>query len=120
MASILVGLAVWLNQAYIPGSGWLLLTALVVMGGIITYLYRQRSVGCSLKPQVNGLQISCLAVQALGVQLLWLAELPELAPFWSGWAYLAILTGVAGLGWLSLFCSCRDEALQREFSSPKV
>jgi hypothetical protein len=115
----------WLNQTYTVGAGWLALTFIVLMAGIVMHFYRLRRPQlqvCSTRPQVRPLQISCLAAQALGVQLLWLNESPEFATVlpwlaWSGWAYLCIIGGLVGLGWLSLFCSCRDEALLKGVGS---
>lgn len=119
----LVGL--WLSihgfkLLYAANLGWLWLTTLVVAGGIGTHLYQRRKsklTACSIKPQIRLLQVSFLAVEALGVQWLWYAASPDFVvvmPFlaWPGWPYLCIVSGVAGLGWLSLFCDCRDEALR--------
>ncbi len=108
----------WFSRFYAANLGWLGLTTLIVAGGIVTHLYRRRKVKltvCSTKSQIRPLQVSCLAVQALGVQWIWYAESPYFWagwPFltWSGWPYLFIISGVAGLGWLSLWCDCRDEA----------
>ncbi|MCL4302647.1 MAG: hypothetical protein KJ077_43565 [Anaerolineae bacterium] len=108
------------NQLYTANWGWLWLTTLVVAGGIGTHLYQRRKsklTACLVKPQIYPLQVSCLAVQTLGVQWLWYAASPDfvavMPPFlaWTGWPYLCIVSGVAGLGWLSLYCDCRNEAL---------
>jgi hypothetical protein len=118
----LVGLGLtipWFNHLNTTNLRWLGLTTLIVAGGIVTHLYQRRSAKltvCSVKPQIRSLQVSCLAAQALGVQWLWYLESPDFVaawPFlaWPGWPYICIISGVAGLGWLSLFCHCRDEAL---------
>lgn len=103
---------------------WLLLTMTVLLGSIGVYFYQRWQQpfipACSLKPQIHPLQISCLAAQALGVQLFWQTEPLQidaafsLAYIWSLLPYLLMIGGVTGLGWLSLGCGCRDEALARE------
>jgi|GEM_PF-4557634 len=115
----------WFNHLYAANLGWLGLTTLIVAGGVATHLYQRRKAKltvCSIKSQIRPLQVSCLAAQALGVQWLWYAESPHFWaawPFlaWTGWPYLFIISGVAGLGWLSLWCDCRDEALKVERST---
>lgn len=95
------------------------LTSLILVGGLVTHLYqygRQRFTACSTKPQVSSLQISALAAEALGVQLLWYAKTPGFlttVPLltWSGWPYIFIIGGLLGLAWCSLGCTCHDEAL---------
>jgi hypothetical protein len=120
----IISLMNWLNQIQPSEIVWLWLTTAVLLGGLVVYFYQRRrrcfTPTCSLKPQIQPLQISCLAAQALGVQLLWQTEWPQvgaalsLAYVWSVLPYLLILGGVAGLGGLSLSCDCRDEALTRE------
>lgn len=115
-------LAVWLDQAFAPGTGWLWLTLTVLLGGIAVHVLRRREyAACSTSamPRVSALQVSCLAAQALGVQLFWgsgspafSAAFPLLALPWLPFVFIA--GGVAGLGWLSLFCDCRDSALKGE------
>lgn len=110
----------WLNRIQPTEIFWLWLTAAILLGGITVYFCQRRrrqfTAACSLNPQIHPLQISCLAAQALGVQLLWQAESPQFAvlsnpSLWAILPYLLIVGGVAGLGWLSLSCNCRDEAL---------
>lgn len=109
----------WLEQPMAAPAAWLWLTTVTLAGGVVLYLYQHHNLQltvCSIKPQVLPLQVSCLAAQALGIQLLWYTESPyfvALLPFlaWPGWPYFFILSGVAGLGWLSLWCNCRDELL---------
>jgi hypothetical protein len=110
----------WFNHPIAIEIAWLWLTTVTLFGGILFYLYQRRTLqltACSTKSQVRPLQVSCLAAQALGVQLLWTTESPDFVtalPFlaWPGWPYVFILGGVASLGWLSLYCDCRDEALR--------
>jgi hypothetical protein len=110
----------WFNHLIAIEIAWLWLTTVILISGILFFLYQRRRLqltACLIKPQVRPLQASCLAAQALGVQLLWTIESPDFVtalPFlaWPGWPYVCILGGVVGLGWLSLFCNCRDEALR--------
>jgi hypothetical protein len=118
----------WLNQIDTANLVWLWLTTLIMTGGIVTHLYQRRKAKltvCSVKSQIRPLQVTCLAVQALGVQWLWYRESPDFAalwPFlaWPGWPYVCIIGGVLGLGWLSLFCDCRDEALGTPYANRSV
>lgn len=118
----------WLNQPDAASRFWLWLTTWLIAGGIVTHLYQRRKAKltvCSVKSQIRPLQVACLAVQALGVQWLWYRGLPDFMavwPFlaWTGWPYLCIVSGVAGLGWLSLSCDCRDEALESPYASRSV
>lgn len=111
---------IWLDPISMARLSGLWLTIVILLGGIAVHLdqsYHSKLTACSVKPQIHPLQVSCLAVQALGVQWLWYAASPDFVavmPFlaWSGWPYLCIVSGVAGLGWLSLFCDCRNEALR--------
>ncbi len=88
----------------------IVLTLVVISGGIAFHLREaRRRVVCSLQPTMRPLQVSCLAVQALGVQFYWLdTGQVDNVPF----ALVCILIGVAGLGMLSIFCDCRDDALR--------
>jgi hypothetical protein len=111
---------IWFNHLIAIEVAWLWLTTVTLTGGILFHLYQRRRLKltvCSVKPQVGPLQVSCLSAQALGVQLLgytaspdFVAALPFLA--WPDWPYVCILSSVAGLGWLSFFCDCRDELLR--------
>jgi hypothetical protein len=112
----------WADRSIVPGAGWLLVTGLVLVGGIPYHIYQQRrngSAACSTRPRLSPLQISSLAAQALGVQLLWPAGSSEFAvalPFlsWSGWPYVFIAAGLLGLAWSSLSCDNRAEVLAKE------
>ncbi|MBE7556627.1 MAG: hypothetical protein HS126_36725 [Anaerolineales bacterium] len=120
VASGLTFVLIWLDPVAMARLGGLWLTIVILLGGIAVHLdqsYHSKLTACSVKPQIHPLQVSCLAVQALGVQWLWYAASPDFVaviPFlaWSGWPYLCIVSGVAGLGWLSLSCDCRNETLR--------
>jgi hypothetical protein len=108
-------IVVWVDRAVAAGAGWLLVTGLILVTGILAHIYQQRrntSVGCSTRPRLSPLQISSLAAEALGVQLLWQAGSPEFAAVlplltWSGWPYTFIAAGLLGLAWSSLSCDSR-------------
>lgn len=108
----------WVDRALAPGLGLPALTVIVALGGVAWHLRARRAtaLSCATGPRLRPLQVSSLALMALGVQLLHAAEapaavaaLPLLAAPWLGPAF--ILAGVGGLGWLSLSATCRDEAL---------
>lgn len=87
------------------------LTIVIIIVSLVVHLRRRRADAraCSTQPNVRALQISCLAVQALGVQffwrdLFWLLSAETLA-------ITCIVVGVAGLGYVSIFCDCRDAEL---------
>jgi hypothetical protein len=87
-------------------------TILVILVSLVVHLRRRRADArmCSTRPNVRALQISCLAVQALGVQFFW-REQPTLMPP-TTFAVVCIVVGVAGLGYASIFCDCRDDELR--------
>lgn len=100
----------------------MIITTLIMTGSLALYFYQwrqQRLATCSTNPRVSPLQISGLAAEVLGAQLLLYADSPEFeAAFplltWWVWPYIFIVGGLAILGWHSLSCSCHDEALSRE------
>lgn len=119
-AALAAVVVIWLEGALAPGAGWAWLLITAALGGVGVDLARRRhgqGSACALKPQLRPLQVSCLAAQALGV-LLWnagpqpafAAALPWLALPWQPLAL--VVAGALGLGVLSVFCDCRDEALQ--------
>lgn len=86
-------------------------TLLVILVSLVVHVRRRRADrrACSTTPNVRALQISCLAVQALGVQFFWREPSTLLPP--ATFATMCVVVGVAGLGYASIFCDCRDDAL---------
>lgn len=118
-AGAALAVVVGLERAYAPGAGGLWLALTTVFGGIGVELARRRAgkgAICRPGPRVSPLQVSCLALQAVGIILyhnaqnpLFRAAFPALTEAWIPLA--CILGGVLGLGVLSVSGSCRDADL---------
>ncbi|MFV9507634.1 MAG: hypothetical protein AB4911_24040 [Oscillochloridaceae bacterium umkhey_bin13] len=115
-----IPLAVWLNQAVVPGVGWVWLWITVGLGGVAVELVRRAhgvTPSCARGPQLRPLQVSCLALQALGVvlyqssqQAAFGAAFPTLSASWLPFA--CVVAGMLGLGLISTSTDCRDAELQ--------
>ncbi len=93
---------------------WLTIGA--ILGGLLWHWRRRPAAVCPPGggPRLQPLQVSYLAVQALGVGL-YLRLAPPGAPLVSPATALplaCVLIGLAGLGVLSLSATCRDDALR--------
>lgn len=111
----------WLDQNIAAGLGALVVTLAIGLGGVVVRLSRigRTAATCVTGPRLGPLQVSSLALIALGVQCFHAAEsggaLPALLPILGEplLAPICIGAGVGGLAILSLFSTCRDEALSR-------
>jgi hypothetical protein len=109
----------WLERAYAPGVGWLWLALTVALGGIgvdLLQRFHGRGQVCAPGPRPSPLQVSCLALQAVGVILFQSAQsapfqvaLPLLSAAWLPLA--CVVAGALGLGVLSVVGTCRDADL---------
>jgi hypothetical protein len=108
---------VLLNSLLAHGVGLVWLASTVILGGVAVRLRQGGGSSCALGPRLQPLQVSCLGLLGLGVQLyqladapIFLARYPLLAAHWLPTA--SIVGGVLGLGILSTFADCRDAELR--------
>lgn len=110
----------WLEQRLAPGAGWVWLVATIALGGLGVDLLRRHhghGTSCAIRPRIRPLQVSGLALQALGVVLYhygqqpaFQATLPTLAVPWL--PLLCIVGGLIMLGLVSIASDCRDAELR--------
>ncbi len=110
----------WLERRLAPGAGWIWLTLTVALGGAGVALLRRirgQGLSCALGPRLRPLQVSGLALQALGALLFHYAQnpafqgaLPLLAAPWLPLA--CVLSGLLVLGLVSISADCRDAELR--------
>jgi hypothetical protein len=115
-----IAIVIWLERARAPGAGGLWLAATVALGGVGVDLARRRhGVGatCATGPRLRPLQVSGLALQAVGIILYqsaqseaFTAALPALTAPWMPVA--CIVGGVLALGIISTTSDCRDAELR--------
>ncbi|MBI5032434.1 MAG: hypothetical protein HZB51_18060 [Chloroflexi bacterium] len=86
-------------------------TVFVILVSLGVHWRRRRTAAtsCSVQPNLSGLQVSCLATQALGAQFFWREQSIGLPP--ATFAVICVIVGVAGLGYASIFCDCRNDVL---------
>lgn len=111
---------VWLEQGLAPGAGWVWLALTTALGGAAVALLRRvrgQALSCALGPRLRPLQVSGLALQALGALLFHYGQnaafqtaLPPLAAPWLPLA--CVLSGLLVLGLVSITGDCRDAELR--------
>lgn len=110
----------WLEQSIAPGVGWLWLWSMILLGGVgLELLRRWRGTTsvCAPGPRIQPLQMSALALQALGVLCYQGTQTPAFAQalpmLTAAWLpLLCVVGGMLGLGLISLSGTCRDEQLR--------
>ncbi|MGQ9927464.1 MAG: hypothetical protein ACUVS4_11390 [Chloroflexaceae bacterium] len=115
-----IAIIVWLERSLAPGAGWIWLALTTALGGgAVALLRRVRGQGlsCALGPRLRPLQVSGLALQALGALLfhygqypVFQAALPLLAAPWLPLA--CVVCGLLVLGAVSITGDCRDAELR--------
>ncbi|MCS6881491.1 MAG: hypothetical protein RMK84_10990 [Oscillochloridaceae bacterium] len=114
-----VAIIVWLERALAPGAGWVWLALTAALGGAAVALLRRirgQGLSCALGPRLRPLQVSGLALQALGALLFHYGQDPAfqaaLPPLAAPWLSLAcVLGGLLVLGLVSITSDCRDAEL---------
>jgi hypothetical protein len=115
-----IAIIVWLEQGLAPGAGWTWLALTTALGGgAVAVLRRVRGQGlsCALGPRLRPLQVSGLALQALGALLFHYGQHPAfqaaLPPLAAPWLPLAcVVGGLLVLGVVSITGDCRDAELR--------
>lgn len=116
-AVIAGALVVLLDTLLLPGVGLVWLAGTVIIGGVAVRLRQGQAPSCALGSRLQPLQVSCLGLIGLGVQLFHLAAVPAFAVRYpllaAAWVPAScIVGGVLGLGILSVFADCRDAELR--------
>jgi hypothetical protein len=110
-----------LAERMLTSSGALVGTLALALAGVVWHLLDQREApSCALGPRLRPLQVSCLALIGVGVQVFHAVE--EASPLLQAGPWLAtpllapacMLGGVVGLGILSMWSDCRDQLLSGE------
>lgn len=117
---VAVAIIVWLERGLAPGAGWVWLALTTALGGAAVALLRRvrsQELSCALGPRLRPLQVSGLALQALGALLFhygqnpaFQAALPPLAAPWL--PLVCVLSGLLVLGVVSITGDCRDAELR--------